>query len=57
MRLRAITEVQYKRNSTNLDRAQAPGVRAQDSVNDLYKLRKKSKSPVSKDDDEETTEQ
>jgi len=36
MKLRLLSEIQYKETSTNLQRANANGVRVQNSINDLY---------------------
>lgn len=44
-----ISEIQYKETSTNMDRANSTGVRAQGSINDLLHTKplkkKKSKQP------------
>ncbi len=36
MKLKLISEIQYKQTSTYMDRVQSPGTRLQDSINDLY---------------------
>ena len=35
MKLRVLSEIQYKETSTNMDRSNSTGVRAQGSINDL----------------------
>ena len=41
--LHLLSEIQYKETSTNIDRANSPGVRLQGSINDLYHKRPKAK--------------
>jgi hypothetical protein len=50
MKLHTISEIQYKETSTNMDRANATGVRAQGSINDLLH-KKPIKKKKSKDKD------
>jgi len=55
MKLKLISEVQYKNNSSSLDRSQSPGVLAQDSVNDYYN-KKDSNNEESESESESESE-
>ena len=47
MKLRVLSEIQYKETTTSMDRSNSTGVRAQGSVNDLLHTRPQLK-PTSK---------
>lgn len=56
MKLKLISEIQYKETSTNLDRVNSPGVRLQGSINDLYHKSpktKKKKNPTTQTEEKE----
>ena len=47
MKLRLISEIQYKETSTNINRAQSPNSLSMSSINDLYH-RQPKKEPKTK---------
>jgi len=54
MKLSVISEIQYKETSTNMDRSNSTGVRAQGSINDLLHKRPLEKKKKSKQPDNAT---
>ena len=48
MKLRLISEIQYKETSTNMDRSNSTGVRAQSAINDLLHINPTTKPKKTK---------